>query len=145
MVQHITERLATHEVDGALLVLQLPESRVFTHLKAAQAFQQRVGALGVRVGLEQFGSGLNSSQLISHFQAAFLKLDRSFLEDLPANSGHQQRIRDITAKARDSGAQTIAEFVQDAASMSILFASGIDYAQGHFLAAAGPDMDYVFG
>ena len=145
MVQHITERLATHGADGAQLVLQLPESRVFTHLKAAQTFQQRVAAVGVRVGLEQFGSGLNSSQLISHFPAAFLKLDRGFLEDLPTNPAHQQRIRDITAKARESGAQTIAEFVQDAASMSVLFASGIDYAQGHFLAAAGPEMDYAFG
>lgn len=145
LVQHITERLATHAADGALLVLQLPESRVFTHLKAAQEFQQQVAKLGVRVGLEQFGSGLNSFQLLSHFDAAFLKLDRSFMEDLPANNEYQERIREIATKARESGQQTIAEFVQDAGSMSVLFAAGIDYAQGHFLAAAGPEMDYDFG
>ncbi len=145
MVQHIAERLAKHQADGDLLILQLPESRVFTHLKSAQEFRKQVAQLGVRVGLAQFGSGLNSAQLLSHFEAAFLKLDRIFLEDLPANPDHQRRIREITAKARDAGALTVAEFVQDAASMSILFASGIDYAQGHFLAEAGPDMDYAFG
>ena len=145
LVQHITERLATHQADGALLVLQLPESKVFSHLKAAQEFQQRVAKLGVRVGLEQFGSGLNSFQLLSHFEAAFVKLDRSFMEDLPANPEYQARIREIAAKARESGQLTVAEFVQDAASMSVLFAAGIDYAQGHFLAAAGPEMDYAFG
>ena len=144
LAQLITERLTACEADGALLVLQLPESRVFTNLKAAQEFQQRVAKLGVRVGLEQFGSGLNSAQLLSHFEASFLKLDRSFVEDLPNNPDHQKRIRELTAKAREANLQTIAEFVQDAASMSILFASDIDYAQGHFLAAAGPDMDYAF-
>lgn len=143
--QYLQEQLAKHGVDGALLVLQLPESKVFTHLKAAQAFQQRVAKLGVRVGLEQFGSGLNSFQLLSHFDAAFLKLDRSFMEDLPANTEYQQRIREIAAKAAESGKQTIAEFVQDAGSMTVLFSAGIDYAQGHFLAAAGPKMDYDFG
>ena len=39
---------------------------------------------------------------------------------------------------------TIAEFVQDAGSMSFLFSAGIDYAQGYFLAPAGPEMDYEF-
>lgn len=145
LAQHIAERLAKHEADGALLVLQLSESKVFTHLKAAQDFQRQVAKLGVRVGLEQFGSGLNSFQLLTHFDAAFLKLDRSFMEDLPANPEYQTRIRDIAGKARETGPQTIAEFVQDAASMSVLFAAGVDYAQGRFLAAAGPEMDYQFG
>jgi len=38
----------------------------------------------------------------------------------------------------------IAEFVQDASSMSVLFSVGVDYVEGHFLAAAGPDMNYEF-
>ncbi|MGH8079174.1 MAG: EAL domain-containing response regulator [Lysobacter sp.] len=142
--QHMVEQLAKHGADGKLLVLQLPESKVFTNLRAAQEFQSRVYHYGVRVGLEQFGAGLNSFQLLNHFDAAFLKIDRSYMEDLTANPDHQQRVREIAEKARELGRQTIAEFVQDAASMSLLFAAGIDYAQGHFLAAAGPDMDYDF-
>ncbi|MEG3193671.1 EAL domain-containing protein, partial [Lysobacter sp. D1-1-M9] len=78
LADYIQEQLAKHGVDGELLVLQLPESKVFTQLKAAQAFQQRVAKLGVKVGLEQFGSGLNSFQLLTHFDAALLKLDRTF-------------------------------------------------------------------
>lgn len=144
LLQHIEEQLARQNAEGGLLVLQLPESKVFTHLRAAQEFQARVARFGVRVGLEQFGSGLNSFQMLSHFDAAFLKIDRAFMEDLPSNADHQQRIREIAAKARELGRQTISEFVQDAASMSFLFAAGIDYAQGHFLAAAGPEMDYDF-
>jgi len=142
--QYIQEQLARHGADGRQLVLQLPESKVFTHLRAAQEFQAKVAQYGVRVGLEQFGVGLNSFQLLSHFDAALLKIDRSYMEDLTANPDHQQRVREIAEKARELGKITIAEFVQDAGSMSILFGAGIDYAQGNFLAPPGPVMDYEF-
>ena len=144
LVKHIEEQLAKHGADGNLLVLGVPESKVFTHLRAAQEFQAQVAKLGVRVGLEQFGAGLNSFQLLTHFDAAFLKIDRSFMEDLASNTTRQQRIREIADKAHELGKLTIAEYVQDAASMTVLFSNSIDYAQGNFLAMAGPEMDYDF-
>ncbi|QNP40441.1 EAL domain-containing response regulator [Lysobacter solisilvae (ex Woo and Kim 2020)] len=144
-VQHIGEQLKIHGVDGRLLVLQIPESKVFTNLRAAQQFQAGVAEFGVRVGLEQFGIGLNPFQLLSHFDASFIKIDRSFMKELGASAEHQQRVREFAAKAQELGKQTIAEHVQDAGSMTTLFGAGIDYAQGHFLAPAGPEMDYEFG
>ena len=53
-------------------------------------------------------------------------------------------MRDIARRARELGIRTIAECVQDAASMSILFSSGVDYVEGDFLASAGPAMNYDF-
>ncbi len=144
LLKHITEQLARHGADGKRLVLQLPESKVSTHLRAAQTFQKAVAQLGVRIGLEQFGSGLNPFQLLNHFDASMVKLDRSFMEDLAGNADNQARIKEIAEKAREGGKQTIAEFVQDASSMTILFGAGIDYAQGHFLAPAAAEMDYEF-
>ena len=144
LARHIEEQLAQHGVNGRQLVIEIPESKVFTHLRAAQAFQVRLARLGVRICLEQFGSGLNSFQMLTHFDAAVLKFDRAFMEDLPTNNELQARLRDMTRKAKDMGKTTIAEFVQDAGSMSILFGAGMDYAQGHFLAASGPNMDYEF-
>ena len=145
LAQYISEQLKIHGVDGRLLVLQIPESKVFTNLRAAQQLQSAVAQFGVRVGLEQFGIGLNSFQLLSHFDAAFIKIDRSFMQDLAANPDNQQRVREFASKAQELGKQTIAEHVQDAGSMTTLFSAGIDYAQGHFLAPAGPEMDYEFG
>jgi diguanylate cyclase (GGDEF)-like protein/PAS domain S-box-containing protein len=145
LVKHIGEQLNIHGVDGRLLVLQIPESKVFTNLRAAQQFQVGVAQYGVRVGLEQFGTGLNPFQLLTHFDASFIKIDRSFMRELGSSPDHQQRVREFAAKAQELGKQTIAEHVQDAGSMSTLFGAGIDYAQGHFLAQAGPDMDYEFG
>ncbi|HEX2595327.1 MAG TPA: EAL domain-containing protein [Luteimonas sp.] len=144
LATYVGEQLALHKVSGEQLVLQLPEAKVFTNLRAAQEFARAVSKHGCRVGLEQFGVGLDSFQLLSHFDPAFIKLDRSFMEDLAKNSANQQRIRDIAGKANGLGIRSIAEFVQDAASMSILFSSGVDYVEGHFLAPAGPEMNYDF-
>jgi diguanylate cyclase (GGDEF)-like protein/PAS domain S-box-containing protein len=140
----IGEQLAAHGVDGKLLVLQVPEAKVFTNLRAAQEFVTTVAKHGCRVALEQFGAGLDSFQILSHFDPAFVKLDRSFMEDLPKNAANQKRVREIAEKVRGLGIGSIAEFVQDAASMAILFSCGIDYVEGYFLAPAGPEMNYDF-
>jgi diguanylate cyclase (GGDEF)-like protein/PAS domain S-box-containing protein len=144
LARFVGEQLAAQGASGEHLVLQIPEAKVFTHLRAAQEFAGAVAKHGCRMALEQFGAGLDSFQLLSHFDPAFIKLDRSFMEDLAKNTTNQQRVRDIATKARSLGIRSIAEFVQDAASMSMLFSSGIDYVEGHFLAPAGPEMNYEF-
>ena len=141
----IAEQLAAHAVPGDRLVLQIPESKVFTHLKAVQAFQTAVAALGCRVALEQFGTGLNSFQMLSHFDPAILKIDRGFITELGKNAEIQKQVREIVSKAHAAGKQTVAEFVSDAATMSVLFSMGMDFVEGNFLAAPGPAMNYDFG
>jgi EAL domain-containing protein (putative c-di-GMP-specific phosphodiesterase class I) len=126
------------------LWLEIPEAKVFTHLRQAQAFLAGAGRLGCQVGLEKFGSGLDSFQLLSHFQPAFLKIDRSFTEDLPKTPEHQQKIRDIAERAQAAGIRTIAEYVQDAATMSFLFTSNVEFVQGNFLASPTAAMNYDF-
>jgi diguanylate cyclase (GGDEF)-like protein/PAS domain S-box-containing protein len=140
----IGEQLAAHGVDGDALLLQVPESKVFINLRAAQDFATAIGKHGCKLVLEQFDAGLDSFQLLSHFTPGYVKIDRSFMEELAKNTANQNRVRELSQKARDLGILTIAEFVQDAASMSILFMQGIDYAEGNFLAVAGPDMNYDF-
>lgn len=140
----IATQLAAHDVPGDRLWLQTPEAKVFTHLRQAQAFQSAAARLGCQVGLEHFGAGLDSFQLLSHFQPTFLKIDRVFSEDLGKNPEHQQKIREIAERAQALGILTVAEHVQDAATMAFLFTASLDYVEGNFLAAPGPAMNYDF-
>ena len=140
----IARQLAAHDVAGDRLWLQTPEAKVFTHLRQAQAFQTAAAKLGCHVGLEHFGAGLDSFQLLSHFQPTFLKIDRVFSEDLGRNAEHQQKIREIAERAQALGILTVAEHVQDAATMAFLFTANVDYVEGNFLAAPGPLMNYDF-
>ncbi len=140
----ITQQLKKHGVPGDRLILEIPETKVFTNLRATQDLQKAIHPLGCRLALEQFGTGLNSFQMLGHIDAAFLKIDRSFTSDLAKSPDSQKKMREITTEGHRLGKQVIAEFVQDAGSMSALFSIGVDYVEGHFLAGAGPDMNYEF-
>lgn len=140
----IEQELAANGVPGERLWLEVQEAKVFTNLRQAQTFLAGTSKLGCKLGLEKFGSGLDSFQLLSHFKPAFLKIDRSFTEDQAKMTEHQQKIREIAERARTDGMQTIAEFVQDAATMSFLFSVGVDYVEGFFLAPPTAAMTYDF-
>ncbi|HET6602913.1 MAG TPA: EAL domain-containing protein [Xanthomonadaceae bacterium] len=141
----IGEQVAKAGIDGAHLVMEIPEAKVFTNLKAAQEFQQAIATFECGFCLEQFGSGVNSFQMLEHIHASYLKIDRSFMDELGKNAENQKKVREIAEKAAAAGVRTIAEFVQDAASMTVLFTCSVDYVEGNFLAPASPDMTYDFG
>jgi multidomain signaling protein FimX len=130
---------------GDALVFEMPESKVVTNLKPARAFVRGLEQLHCGFALEQFGSGLNSFQLLKHIPAHYLKVDRSYMADLPKNKESQERIKAMCEQAHNAGKLTIAEFVEDAASMSILFSCGINFVQGNFLQEPEKVMSYEFG
>jgi EAL domain-containing protein (putative c-di-GMP-specific phosphodiesterase class I) len=144
MIATLRRELQAHGVPGERLWLHAPEAKVFTHLRNAQQFLAEVAPLGCQIGLEQFGSGLDSFQLLAHFQPQFLKLDRDFTRDVASTREHSEKISEITARAQSANIRTIAEFVADANSMSLLFSAGVDYVQGEFVGPAGPAMDFEF-
>jgi len=145
LLQLIQDGLRAEGVEGEQLWLQVSEAKVFTHLRNAQQFLASVAAMGCKVGLEQFGSGLDSFQLLAHFQPAFLKLDSAFTAD-PAQAKEQlEKTQEITTKAQSANIRTIAEFVADAGTMSLLFSAGVDYVEGDFVGPAAAEMNFEFG
>jgi diguanylate cyclase (GGDEF)-like protein/PAS domain S-box-containing protein len=141
----IGTQLKAHGVPGEHLVLQLPESKIYTYLRPLQSFQKIIASFGCRLCLEQFGTGLNSFQMLTHFDPAILKIDRSFILDLAKNTDNQKKVKEFVEEARKRDKKTIAEFVSDAGSMTVLFSIGVDLVQGNFLAPPGPAMNYDFG
>ncbi|GMU44182.1 MAG: EAL domain-containing protein [Xanthomonadales bacterium] len=141
----LAQQMKGVRVPGDRLVFEMPESMVVTHLKQAKFFQKGLEQLKCGFALEKFGSGLNSFQLLKHVGANYVKLDRIYMAELPKNPEHQTRIREMCEQARSLGRMTVAEFVEDAASMSILFSCGVNFVQGNFLAEPEKVMAYDFG
>lgn len=139
----IGEQLQAHKLDGGALVFEMPESKVVTSLKPARDFVEQLKQHGCAFALEQFGSGLNSFQLLKHIDADYLKIDRSFTRDLPKHEDNQLKVRELCAQADKAGKLTIAEWAEDAASMSILFSAGVHFVQGNFLREPEKVMAYV--
>lgn len=133
MLPWIAQQLKNARQRGDALVFELSESKAVTNLKPARAFVKGLEQIHCGFALEQFGAGLNSFQLLKHLPARYLKIDRNFMAELPKNKENQEKVREICDQAHHLGKLTIAEFVEDAASVSILFSCGVNFVQGNFL------------
>lgn len=140
----IAANLRQAEVPPQSLVLCIPESKASTNLKAVQDLYALLSQLGCGLCLEQFGLGLNSFQILGHVPADYLAIDHALVEDLSKSPENQAKLREIADHAARLDRRTIAEGVQDAASMTILFTSGVDYVYGHFLAPPEREMNFDF-
>jgi EAL domain-containing protein (putative c-di-GMP-specific phosphodiesterase class I) len=141
----IAQQLKLHRVSGDKLVFLMPESKVTTNLRPVREFQKLIAQLHAGFAVQQFGSGLNSFQLLKQIDAKYLKIDRTFMAELPKNRENQQKVKEICDQAHANGKLTIAEFVEDAASMSLLFSFGVNFVQGNFLQEPEKVMSYDFG
>jgi diguanylate cyclase (GGDEF)-like protein/PAS domain S-box-containing protein len=133
LLSWIAQQLKNARQRGDSLVFEMPESKVVTSLKPARAFVKGLEQIHCGFALEQFGSGLNSFQLLKHIPAHYLKIDRNYMAELPKRKENQEKIKEICDQAHHAGKLTVAEFVEDAASMSILFSCGVNFVQGNFL------------
>jgi diguanylate cyclase (GGDEF)-like protein/PAS domain S-box-containing protein len=129
----LAQRLGKAALKNGRVVLEMTESKVMTLLRPAQEFVKEWKKLGGHFALEQFGSGLNSFQILNHIDADYLKIDRSYMAELPRHPENQKKVAEICQQARELKRQTIAEWVEDATSTSLLFACGVDFVQGNFL------------
>ena len=141
----IATQLQAARLRGDALVFEAPEGKVVTNLKAARTFQKGLEQFHSSFAIEQFGSGLNSMQLLKHVDAKYLKIDRTYMAELPKNKENQAKVKELADQARSMDKLTVAEFVEDAASMSILFSCGVNFVQGNFLQEPEKVMSYDFG
>ena len=145
MLKWITQQLTEARLPGDALVFEMPESIVVSNLKSAREFLQGLDSIKSSFALEQFGLGLNSFQLLKQIPVRYVKIDRNYMVGLPGSKENELKIREICSQAKHAGKLTIAEFVEDAASMSILFACGVNFVQGNFLREPDRTMSYDFG
>ena len=89
-------------------------------------------ALGVRLSIDDFGSGYSSLGRLRHLPADTLKIDRAFIARLDTDDGNREIVETIVALAHNFGLQVVAEGTETLQEVNILLAMGCDYAQGYY-------------
>jgi diguanylate cyclase (GGDEF)-like protein/PAS domain S-box-containing protein len=133
LVASIGQQVRKSGIDGRSLVFEFTEATVGTNLNGVRRFREGLEALGCRLAIQDFGAAANAPQIVHHVGADFVKLDRRLMADLPKAPERQGKLRELCSLAHAAGRQTIAQFVEDAASMAVLFTLGVDFVQGNFL------------
>jgi EAL domain-containing protein (putative c-di-GMP-specific phosphodiesterase class I) len=143
MLAQIERALAFAQVDPAQLVIEVTETAAISDMTRAGAFCAGVQALGCAVALDDFGAGFGSFQYLKHLPFEYLKIDGDFIRCLPASPKDQLVVKALVDLARGMGKQTIAEFVEDEATVELLRDYGVDYAQGFEVGRPHPEMRCV--
>ena len=113
------------------IVLEITERQLLGDMNAVKAKLAPFLDFGMRLAVDDFGSGYSSFQYLAELPVSFLKIEGSLIKQINDKRIRQiiKRINDI---AKDLGLITIAEFVENADTADILCDIGIDWAQGYF-------------
>ncbi len=120
------------------LCFEVTETATIANLDGAQRFLSRLKALGCRVALDDFGSGLSSYAYLKRLPVDYVKIDAMFVRDIVRDSIDYALVRSINEIAHVLGKRTIAEGVEGDAERRLLAAIGVDFVQGYGVAEPAP-------
>jgi diguanylate cyclase (GGDEF)-like protein len=139
----IRDEIRTSGVAPERLCFEITETAAVANLKKAQAFVEEIKHIGCRFSLDDFGTGLSSFAYLKLFDVDKIKIDGSFVRDASENEISRSMITAIAEIARVMKISTVAEYVQDRATMDLLRNIGIDWAQGYFVGKPQPLIELV--
>ena len=114
-----------------LLELELTETGILAN---ARDTLLELKAIGVRISLDDFGTGFSSLSSLHRLPVDCIKIDRSFVRDAASTPGTLPFIRTIVSLARSFGMKTVAEGVETTSQMEAVKNAGCDILQGNLLA-----------
>ena len=121
------------QFDCTRLVLQVPERDAAKHIKQTSAIVKKLRKMGVGFALEHYGIDKDRFQILDILKPDYIKLDGELMHTLMTETAMQHTVQKIVRAASERKIKTIAERVENANSMAVLFQLGLDYMQGHYV------------
>ncbi len=117
-------------LDASRLDLEITESLFMQPSNAVYSALAELREIGVGIALDDFGTGYSSLSYIQNFPITKIKLDKSFVAELPENASSAAIVRAVARLATDLGLRLNAEGVENSAQVALLSSLGVDEVQG---------------
>ena len=125
----------------SLLTLEITESVLFDDFSKVAKTLANLRKLGVSISLDDFGTGYASLTHLKSFPIDQIKIDRSFVTNLPVSAGDRAIVRATITMAKGLGIDTVAEGLENEEQLRALRMLGCDYGQGFLFSPAVPADD----
>jgi diguanylate cyclase (GGDEF)-like protein len=139
----VAEALSDFDVPRGALALEITETALMSNEEEAIRRIQELRALGVGLAIDDFGTGYSSLAYLRRFAAEALKIDRSFILDVPENTHNAAIVRAIIALAQSLNLNVIAEGVETRSQWEFLLQHGCDEVQGYLASRPLPAEAFV--
>jgi diguanylate cyclase (GGDEF)-like protein/PAS domain S-box-containing protein len=137
-IRRAVELAVANGVRPELLTFEITETAAARNLDDAREFSQALVELGCAFAIDDFGTGFGSLIYLRHLPIARVKIDVQFVSDMLSNPGDERVVSAIVSTARSLGQETVAEGVEDGATLQRLAEIGVDYAQGFHIQRPAP-------
>jgi EAL domain-containing protein (putative c-di-GMP-specific phosphodiesterase class I) len=127
------QKLDAESFDCSRLVVQIPERDAAKHIKQTKALVRHLRKLGIGFALEHYGVDKTRFQILDILKPDYIKIDGELMHTLMTDSDMQKSVGKIVKAARERKIKTIAERVENANAMAVLFQLGLDFMQGHYV------------
>jgi len=131
--QHLAKMLHESRVPPGMLCFEISDATIDTDLHKGRSFIENVRALGCRVSLGDFGSGVGSFMHLKQLPVDYIKIAPSLSQGTATDGIDKEIVRAINEIAHLVGCKTVAQWVEDEATMHVLGEIGADYLQGHWI------------
>jgi len=137
-LETVMSMLDSSSVDPSRICFEITETAAIENRDKATHFIRKLKAKGCLFALDDFGNGFSSFAYLKTLPVDYLKIDGLFVRDILKDSISYEMVKSINDIGHVMGKKTIAEFVEDEATLSALRDIGVDYAQGHTIARPVP-------
>jgi diguanylate cyclase (GGDEF)-like protein len=138
LLQDVDEALAASGMSPVLLQLEVTESMMMRNVGRALKVLDAIQSRGIRLAIDDFGTGYSSMSLMKHFPIDTIKIDRSFVRDLPQDSEDQAIAQAIISMGKALGMTVVAEGVENIEQEAFLRTHGCDEMQGFLVSKPLP-------
>jgi diguanylate cyclase (GGDEF)-like protein len=133
VLEFIERRLDEGDADPGRCTFEITQSAQVEDYETAAGFADRLTEFGCQVAIDDYGAGFGPFDYLKRIPFDVIKIDGSFIREMPRNDADQLTVKAIVQIARGLGKTTIAEFVQDDDTTRMLREYGVDMAQGFHL------------
>jgi diguanylate cyclase (GGDEF)-like protein len=143
LIQKIFDMLEEFETDPAQLALEVTESVIMDDAISSSTLLSLLRERGIHVHIDDFGTGYSSLSYLKLFPLDALKIDRSFVRNLPEDTNDALITNAIIGLAQNLGLEVIAEGVETEAQLAYLQEQGCSTIQGFLLGKPVPEKEFV--
>ena len=134
----IRREIKSTGIAASSLIFEITETAAIANINGARQFIEALRSTGCGFALDDFGVGFSSLYYLKHLPVDYLKIDGTFIRNLPDDVSDQHLVRSVVELAHGLGKQTIAEWVQDERTVELLRQFGVDYGRGYYLGVPAP-------